>query len=219
MSTLMEAYERSYAQKNKAIEQQLKIKKATLKQEQQRVVTAGENQMRQAYAEYMRAVALKDQQSRAGGRFGGAAENVKNGLGVTHRAAQEKRLSETKANVAELDEQILAAEASAQKSIAGNKAALQLKKDQAEIKAAQEAAKAAEKAKSSSGKTSSSKSSSGGLTNSQVISLMKMGIYDASFAGILGISDDEVRTYIKNGGKSTTSSDAKLPGTYKPPLR
>ncbi len=218
MSALIKAYERSYAKKNQGIKEKLNVKKNTWRQEQERIRSAGEEQMRQAYAQYMRANAVKDQQSRAVGRFGGAAVNAKNGLGVAHQSEQQKRLTDTKAKIAEIDEQILRAEASAQKSIAANETALQLKKDQQKIKEEEKAAQEAKKAAQASKKKTSNRSS-GGLTNSQVISLMKMGIYDPSYAGILGIPDSKVREYINNSGKKTTSSTGRLPGTYKEPLR
>lgn len=50
--------------------------------------------------------------------------------------------------------------------------------------------------KASASKSSSSSSSKNSMTPSGVLSLMKAGIYDESFAKILGVSDDEVKKIV-----------------------
>ena len=230
--TLKESYQSAYARKNKAITAQYNTKKATLTAKKKRLQKQGEEKLRAAYGEYMRAAAAAGQVERADGRWGGAAENQKAGLKTAHRAKQENNRADTAADVAAVEEQISTATADKDKKLSDNAIALQQKLDNLEIKEAEAAKKAAEKA-TKSAKSSSNKSkgsaSSGKVTRSQAISLMKMGIYDASFAKILGISDDEVRSYIKNVGKKSsnndsssknkTASDNRLPGTYKPPLK
>ena len=239
--TIIEAYERSYAEKNKAIKQNLATKRTALNQEKQRVKAAGEEEMRLAYAKYMQAAEMKAQQARADGRSGSTEQNAVAGLGTAHRSAQDSRLFETDQKLAEIDSDIAQAEASAKSSIADNERALQLKKDQQQIKEEEAAAKAAAKAaeaaaksasksssKSSSGSSSKSSSSSSSLSKAQVLNLMRQGVYDERFAAILGIPDESVRIYIKNAGSGTksittsttdTGNNGRLPGTYKPAVK
>ena len=218
--TLKESYQSAYARKNQAIRAQFQTKKATLTAKKKQLSEQGDEALRQAYGEYMRSAASAAQLNRADGRFSGAADNQRAGLGSKHRAAQESRKAETAADVAKVDEQLDKMEANKDKKLADNQTALQQKLEALEIKEAASKSKASNKGKGG--------TSSGKLTKSQVISLMKMGIYDASFAKILGISDDEVNDYIKSLGQKkkttgkddkTTSSDNRLDGTYKPPLK
>ncbi len=53
-----------------------------------------------------------------------------------------------------------------------------------------------QKASASKSASKSSSSSKSSITPSSVLSLMKAGIYDKSFAGILGVSDDEVKKIV-----------------------
>lgn len=145
--TIIQAYERSYAQKNQAIRNQLAATKRTLQSKRRRTMVAGEEKMRQAYASYLQAATLKRQQNAAKGRHGGAGDNAVAGLGSRHRVEQEGRgLSMTQA-VQTIDEQIRTETEDAARAIAANQQALQLKKDQQQIKEAQAAERAAAKAK------------------------------------------------------------------------
>ncbi len=161
------------------------------------------------------------------GRFGGAAVNQTAGLLQTHKREQGERLQAARHKTADTEAQVSAAIAAGEKTVAENERALQLKKDQESVKQAAAAAKAAQKAAKAATKSSSKKSSSSAssksLSKTNVITLLKMGIYDESFAGILGVEDAQVRAYL-NGEIASfyaekNSTENKLPGTYKPPLR
>ena len=172
----------------------------------------------------MQKAAIKGQQARAAGRQGGAEQNAVGGVLAAHRTAQQSRVATMNRSLSAVDSDIALAEAQAQKSIADNQTALTFKKDQQKIKEQAAAAKAAEKAakatKTTTKKSSSSYKSSS-LSKAQVLSLMRSGIYDEKFAGILGLSDQQVRDFIKNNQKSTKEEKVvyRLPGTYKPPLK
>ena len=221
---IIEAYERSYAQKNKQIRKSLAAKRANLTDKKKRIRSEAEDSMRLAYGESMQKAAIKGQQARAAGRQGGAEQNAVGGVLAAHRTAQQSRVATMNRSLSAVDSDIALAEAQAQKSIADNQTALTLKKDQQKIKEQAAAAKAAEKAakatKTTTKKSSSSNKSSS-LSKAQVLSLMRSGIYDEKFAGILGLSDQQVRDFIKNNQKSTKEEKVvyRLPGTYKPPLK
>ena len=221
---IIEAYERSIAQKNKQIKQSLAAKRANLTDKKKRIRSEAEDSMRLAYGESMQKAAIKGQQARASGRQGGAEQNAVGGVLAAHRTAQQSRVATMNRSLSAVDSDIALAEAQAQKSIADNQTALTFKKDQQKIKEQAAAAKAAEKAakatKTTTKKSSSSYKSSS-LSKAQVLSLMRSGIYDEKFAGILGLSDQQVRDFIKNNQKSTKEEKVvyRLPGTYKPPLK
>ena len=221
---IIEAYERSIAQKNKQIRKSLAAKRANLTDKKKRIRSEAEDSMRLAYGESMQKAAIKGQQARAAGRQGGAEQNAVGGVLAAHRTAQQSRVSTMNRSLSAVDSDIALAEAQAQKSIADNQTALTFKKDQQKIKEQAAAAKAAEKAakatKTTTKKSSSSYKSSS-LSKAQVLSLMRSGIYDEKFAGILGLSDQQVRDFIKNNQKSTKEEKVvyRLPGTYKPPLK
>lgn len=221
---IIEAYERSYAQKNKQIKQSQAAKRANLTDKKKRIRSEAEDSMRLAYGESMQKAAIKGQQARAAGRQGGAEQNAVGGVLAAHRTAQQSRVATMNRSLSAVDSDIALAEAQAQKSIADNQTALTFKKDQQKIKEQAAAAKAAEKAakatKTTTKKSSSSYKSSS-LSKAQVLSLMRSGIYDEKFAGILGLSDQQVRDFIKNNQKSTKEEKVvyRLPGTYKPPLK
>lgn len=221
---IIEAYERSYAQKNKQIRKSLAAKRANLTDKKKRIRSEAEDSMRLAYGESMQKAAIKGQQARAAGRQGGAEQNAVGGVLAAHRTAQQSRVATMNRSLSAVDSDIALAEAQAQKSIADNQTALTFKKDQQKIKEQAAAAKAAEKAakatKTTTKKSSSSYKSSS-LSKAQVLSLMRSGIYDEKFAGILGLSDQQVRDFIKNNQKSTKEEEVvyRLPGTYKPPLK
>ena len=221
---IIEAYERSIAQKNKQIKQSLAAKRANLTDKKKRIRSEAEDSMRLAYGESMQKAAIKGQQARAAGRQGGAEQNAVGGVLAAHRTAQQSRVATMNRSLSAVDSDIALAEAQAQKSIADNQTALTFKKDQQKIKEQAAAAKAAEKAakatKTTTKKSSSSYKSSS-LSKAQVLSLMRSGIYDEKFAGILGLSDQQVRDFIKNNQKSTKEEKVvyRLPGTYKPPLK
>lgn len=221
---IIEAYERSYAQKNKQIRKSLAAKRANLTDKKKRIRSEAEDSMRLAYGESMQKAAIKGQQARAAGRQGGAEQNAVGGVLAAHRTAQQSRVATMNRSLSAVDSDIALAEAQAQKSIADNQTALTFKKDQQKIKEQAAAAKAAEKAakatKTTTKKSSSSYKSSS-LSKAQVLSLMRSGIYDEKFAGILGLSDQQVRDFIKNNQKSTKEEKVvyRLPGTYKPPLK
>ena len=221
---IIEAYERSYAQKNKQIRKSLAAKRANLTDKKKRIRSEAEDSMRLAYGESMQKAAIKGQQARAAGRQGGAEQNAVGGVLAAHRTAQQSRVATMNRSLSAVDSDIALAEAQAQKSIADNQTALTFKKDQQKIKEQGAAAKAAEKAakatKTTTKKSSSSNKSSS-LSKAQVLSLMRSGIYDEKFAGILGLSDQQVRDFIKNNQKSTKEEKVvyRLPGTYKPPLK
>lgn len=213
--TVKQSYQNAYAKKNEAITKQYKSKKATLSAKKKRLEHQGEEKLRAAYIEMMRESAAAGQQNRAVGRFGGAAENQASGLKKQHAAERENISRATAEAVETVEQQLKNAAADKDKKISDNNAALQQKLDNLNIKEQ----KAAQKGSLG----VSSKSASGKVSKSQAISLMKMGIYDASFADILGISDEQVRAFIKGLGKEKTKeeekTDNRLPGTYKPPLR
>ena len=221
---IIEAYERSIAQKNKQIRKSLAAKRANLTDKKKRIRSEAEDSMRLAYGKSMQQAALKGQQARASGRQGGAEQNAVGGVLAAHRTAQQSRVATMNRSLSAVDSDIALAEAQAQKSIADNQTALTFKKDQQKIKEQAAAAKAAEKAakatKTTTKKSSSSNKSSS-LSKAQVLSLMRSGIYDEKFAGILGLSDQQVRDFIKNNQKSTKEEKVvyRLPGTYKPPLK
>ena len=221
---IIEAYERSIAQKNKQIRKSLAVKRANLTDKKKRIRSEAEDSMRLAYGESMQKAAIKGQQARAAGRQGGAEQNAVGGVLAAHRTAQQSRVATMNRSLSAVDSDIALAEAQAQKSIADNQTALTFKKDQQKIKEQAAAAKAAEKAakatKTTTKKSSSSYKSSS-LSKAQVLSLMRSGIYDEKFAGILGLSDQQVRDFIKNNQKSTKEEEVvyRLPGTYKPPLK
>lgn len=221
---IIEAYERSIAQKNKQIRKSLAAKRANLTDKKKRIRSEAEDSMRLAYGESMQKAAIKGQQARAAGRQGGAEQNAVGGVLAAHRTAQQSRVATMNRSLSAVDSDIALAEAQAQKSIADNQTALTFKKDQQKIKEQAAAAKAAEKAakatKTTTKKSSSSYKSSS-LSKAQVLSLMRSGIYDEKFAGILGLSDQQVRDFIKNNQKSTKEEKVvyRLPGTYKPPLK
>ena len=221
---IIEAYERSIAQKNKQIRKSLAAKRANLTDKKKRIRSEAEDSMRLAYGESMQKAAIKGQQARAAGRQGGAEQNAVGGVLAAHRTAQQSRVATMNRSLSAVDSDIALAEAQAQKSIADNQTALTFKKDQQKIKDEQAAAKAAEKA-AKTAKTTTKKSSSSykssSLSKAQVLSLMRSGIYDEKFAGILGLSDQQVRDFIKNNQKSTKEEKVvyRLPGTYKPPLK
>lgn len=221
---IIEAYERSYAQKNKQIRKSLAAKRANLTDKKKRIRSEAEDSMRLAYGESMQKAAIKGQQARAAGRQGGAEQNAVGGVLAAHRTAQQSRVATMNRSLSAVDSDIALAEAQAQKSIADNQTALTFKKDQQKIKEQAAAAKAAEKA-AKAAKTTTKKSSSSykssSLSKAQVLSLMRSGIYDEKFAGILGLSDQQVRDFIKNNQKSTKEEKVvyRLPGTYKPPLK
>lgn len=221
---IIEAYERSIAQKNKQIRKSLAAKRANLTDKKKRIRSEAEDSMRLAYGESMQKAAIKGQQARAAGRQGGAEQNAVGGVLAAHRTAQQSRVATMNRSLSAVDSDIALAEAQAQKSIADNQTALTFKKDQQKIKEQAAAAKAAEKAakatKTTTKKSSSSNKSSS-LSKAQVLSLMRSGIYDEKFAGILGLSDQQVRDFIKNNQKSTKEEKVvyRLPGTYKPPLK
>lgn len=221
---IIEAYERSIAQKNKQIRKSLAAKRANLTDKKKRIRSEAEDSMRLAYGESMQKAAIKGQQARAAGRQGGAEQNAVGGVLAAHRTAQQSRVATMNRSLSAVDSDIALAEAQAQKSIADNQTALTFKKDQQKIKEQAAVAKAAEKAakatKTTTKKSSSSYKSSS-LSKAQVLSLMRSGIYDEKFAGILGLSDQQVRDFIKNNQKSTKEEKVvyRLPGTYKPPLK
>ena len=221
---IIEAYERSIAQKNKQIRKSLAAKRANLTDKKKRIRSEAEDSMRLAYGESMQKAAIKGQQARAAGRQGGAEQNAVGGVLAAHRTAQQSRVATMNRSLSAVDSDIALAEAQAQKSIADNQTALTFKKDQQKIKDEQAAAKAAEKA-AKTAKTTTKKSSSSykssSLSKAQVLSLMRSGIYDEKFAGILGLSDQQVRDFIKNNQKSTKEEEVvyRLPGTYKPHLK
>ena len=221
---IIEAYERSIAQKNKQIRKSLAAKRANLTDKKKRIRSEAEDSMRLAYGESMQKAAIKGQQARAAGRQGGAEQNAVGGVLAAHRTAQQSRVATMNRSLSAVDSDIALAEAQAQKSIADNQTALTFKKDQQKIKEQAAAAKAAEKAakatKTTTKKSSSSYKSSS-LSKAQVLGLMRSGIYDEKFAGILGLSDQQVRDFIKNNQKSTKEEKVvyRLPGTYKPPLK
>lgn len=222
--TLKESYQNAYARKNQAVSARYKVKKAALTSKKKRLEEEGSEKLRAAYGEYMRSAATLDQQNRSAGRFGGAAENQKAGLTASHEGEREQIKAEVSADVAAVETQIKNAAADRDKKLSDNATALQRKLDSIALKEAAAAQK--------SGKDSSSGSkdgSTGKVSKSQAITLMKMGIYDASFAGLLGISDKDVRDYVeavKKGKKKTSvqetedesTGSTRLPGTYKPPL-
>ena len=222
---IIEAYERSIAQKNKQIRKSLAAKRANLTDKKKRIRSEAEDSMRLAYGESMQKAAIKGQQARAAGRQGGAEQNAVGGVLAAHRTAQQSRVATMNRSLSAVDSDIALAEAQAQKSIADNQTALTFKKDQQKIKEQAAAAKAAEKAakatKTTTKKSSSSSYKSSSLSKAQVLSLMRSGIYDEKFAGILGLSDQQVRDFIKNNQKSTKEEKVvyRLPGTYKPPLK
>ena len=122
--------------------------------------------------------------------------------------------------MAAVESQLKTAAADKDKKLSDNAAALQQKLDAIALKEESAAQKSGKSVKSG---------SSGKVSKSQAITLMKMGIYDTSFAGLLGISDKDVREYVeavKKGKKKTAAQDTdnastgntRLPGTYKPPL-
>ena len=215
--TLKESYQSAYARKSQAIRAQYTTKKAVLTAKKKRLREQGAEQLRQAYGDHMRAVAAAEQQNRAAGRFAGAAENQKAGMKAEHREAQESRMADAAADIGKVEEQLVRLTANKDKKLEDNAIALQQKLEALERK--ESTAKAGGKSVGGGG--------SKGLSRSQVISLIKMGIYDSSFAGILGISDDQVMDYVKNLTKKKkepeqekkTSSAVRLDGTYKPPLK
>ncbi len=232
--TLKESYQNAYASKNKALKAQYKIKNDALSAEKKRVRNQGAEELRQAYAAFLRQITSAEQTLRAQGRTDGAAQNQKAGAVLSHQGAQQARRNETASNIAEIEQQIKTERAALDKKLADNQTALTQKLDNLAIKEQQAAEKAKQKAKEKAEKEaaksskSSNKSSSKATTKSQVISMLRMGIYDESFAGILGISDSEVRQYIKDYQKKASKStnknsvldeNGKLPGTYKPPLK
>ena len=220
--TVKESYQSAYARKNQAISAQYKTKKAALTSKKKRIEEESGEKLRAAYGEYMRAAAVADQQNRSAGRFGGAAENQKAGLAAAHTGEREQLRSKESAEVAAVESQLKTAAADKDKKLSDNAAALQQKLDAIALKEESAAQKSGKSVKS----VKSVKSgSSGKVSKSQAITLMKMGIYDTSFAGLLGISDKDVREYVeavKKGKKKTSTSesetDTRLPGTYKPPL-
>ncbi len=224
--TLKESYQNAYERKNKAVKAQLKTKKATLTAEKKRIKEQGEETLRAAYSDYMRSAAAAEQQNRAEGRFGGAAENQKAGLGAAHSQKRDALKADTAADIAAVEDQITTAVAAAEKTIANNDSALQQKLDQLKIKEIEAAPKAAAKTeKGGSSSSSSSSSSKKGLSPSQVLSMMAKGIYDERFAQILGVSDKDVQYYVRYAKLKMQEvivegeKDTRLPGTYKPPLK
>ncbi len=239
--TLKESYQSAYDAKNKALKAQYNVKTKVLEEEKKSHRDKGAEQLRQAYATFLRSMASAEQTNRAAGRWGGAAQNQKAGAVMTHKQAQAEKRSQTADKMASVDQEITTQRAALDKQLSDNQTALQQKLDNLAIKEQQAAAKAKEKAEKEAAKAkekaekeaaksskSSSKSSSKATTKSQVLSMLRMGIYDASFAGILGVSDSEVRQYIKDYQKKKSSSTKKssaldengrLPGTYKPPLK
>lgn len=219
MSTLTESYKQAYAAKNAALADNLNAKVKTLEGAQKRLRLSAENDMRLAYAEYVRSAAASAQQSRLAGQSGGAAKNTLAGLGAAHRMDQAERQRSLREEIADIDEDIATATASAQKQIADNNTALaqkvtaqQLKELQAQQKAEAAAKAAAEKAAAAAEKAALSAANT---AKTKVLSMMKMGLYDASFAGILGISDGEVRSYVNrvlsksSSSKSSSSTSSK----------
>lgn len=211
--TLKESYQSAYAAKNKAIKAQYTAKKKTLSSKKASLQAQGEEELRKAYAAYMRSLGVAGQQNRADGRYGGAAENQKAGLSGDHKQAQKERADDTARKVAEVDAKIKTERAAMNKKVADNNTALKQKLDNLAIKEAT---------------SSKGGGKSGALTRSQVLSMLRMGIYDESFADILGISEAEVRDYLfrydeknkKDGDKNTNLDElGRLPGTYKPPLK
>lgn len=234
--TLKESYQSAYAAKNKALGAQHKVKIKALIDEKKSHRNKGAEQLRQAYAAFMRTLAGADQANRAAGRWDGAAQNQKAGAEMSHKEAQAEKRSQTADKMASVDREIATQNATLEKQLSDNQSALQQKLDSLAIKELQAAAKAKEKAEKEAAKakekatkstSKSSKSSSKATTKSQVLSMLKMGIYDASFAGILGVSDSQVRQYIKDYQKKNSSAkkasaldeNGRLPGTYKPPLK
>ena len=219
--TVIESYRQAYAAKNKALKDNLKVQVDALKAKQTQKKDALSEALRSAYVSYVQNQTMSAQQNKSEGRVGGAAENQARGLTSEHHRQQQTRRDETAADIAEIQSDIRRAKADLQKKIDDNDAALEqkvqaqiLKEEQAAIKAAASAAKAAVTADT--------------RTKNYTIKLMNMGIYRKEFASILGITDKEVRDYIKNKGKKKTDTIPKpdlekvngySSTTTKPPLR
>ncbi len=221
--TLKQSYESAYAAKNKALAAQYKAKKKAPSDEKKELRRQGSDTLREAYAKFLRSAATTAQTLKVEGKQDGAAQNQAAGQREAHSAAQSKRRRESAAKVAALEGKIKTEKAALDKKVADNQTALQQKLDSLAIKERAAAEKAAAKTTKS-----TTKSTTKATTKSQVLSMLKMGIYDSSFAGILGVSDEEVQKYLKDyqsKKKKTTVADSaldpngKLPGTYKPPLK
>ncbi|MBQ6946907.1 MAG: hypothetical protein IJN42_02575 [Clostridia bacterium] len=205
--TIEQAYQRSYEQKDRATLKKLAATQTALHHKKKRLQTAGEEEMRRAYAQYMQSAAMKSQQNRAKGRHGGAGDNAVAGLKQTHRNRQDQKLFEMKQQREAADQEMAESVSSAQNTLEDNARAMQLIRDKEQIKAEQAAAKAAAKAtktttksssKKSTAKQTNAKSSKKNLTTrSEVIDRMRRGEYDESFAEVLGWEDWQVRYFIR----------------------
>ncbi len=190
MSAIIESYKQMYAAKNQAVKQGLKRTKKQVQNEQKALRDAAADTLRKAYALQMQNKALSDQQNRADGRFGGAAENQKKALAVSHETKRQEVLGERDQKVASLNAKLQKESDAAAAKIAENNAALQQKTAAQLLKEQKAAASAAQKA---------SKSAASDLkaTRTRVLQMMKMGLYDTWFADVLGIPDEQVLAYLQ----------------------
>lgn len=166
--TIDEAYKKAIARKKEAVKKAATEKKENLAAEKRNVSRQAQQTLLQAYAQKLRTDKERGQALRSKGVSGGAAKLEAENDGLQYTEKRNATRREAAAKEMAIDEKRAAAETEEMESLA-KLDAQGFEKQASSVKNAQQKA----------------------------LSMMRMGIYDASFASILGISDAQVRSYIK----------------------
>ena len=166
--TIDEAYKKAIARKKEAVKQSAKQAKEKTDAEKKEVKQQTQDALLQIYVQRLRKEGAEGQALRASGVSGGAAKLKKEQITQSYTAQRQEKQSE-----------------GAQKL-----AAITHKQKEAESDEADKLAKL-------DGELYEKQASSAKNAQARALSMMRMGIYDASFASVLGVSDAQVRDYVK----------------------
>lgn len=198
MSTVKSAYQTAFARQTAALSASVKKQTQALQEKKSQKTAAAESEIREIYTQRLRNLKALDQKARADGQSGGYVVNRK----ISEHGTAEKQVTETRSKLeselssiqSQIDSKIAAAEQK-QESLRSAYEKKMASLAESEAKAQAKASKS-KSGSSSSGKKSTSVSSELKNKQSKALSMMKMGIYDPSFATLLNIPDSTVRDYV-----------------------
>ncbi len=166
--TVEEAYKKAVARKKEAVKEKTEAQKNTFEAEKKQVSDQTQTALLDAYAKNLRLSAEKGQTMRASGVSGGAAKAERERDAKNYQNERSVKKAQEAQKRAAIDASLKEAEQTEAEKLA------QLDNELYERQA------------------SSTKNA-----QSRALSMMRLGIYDASFASVLGVSDREIRDFIK----------------------